>query len=165
MGKQATKNAQQLAAETGRESLALGKELIAEGRPQRQAAGNYWTALLGGDQSALARATAPQFNAATQQFNVARNRAEGSMPLGGSRDRYLSNLNLAEAGQKTSILNSGINDAASRLAALGVGQTQTGIGSFGTTNQSSGNLANIGQGKAQSASGAGQGLGYLAAMV
>jgi hypothetical protein len=135
----------------------LSRKTAERADPWSALAGKYYTDVVtGGD--ALMRATAPQMNAATGQFSLARQRAK-EMPLGGLRDRALRDLNATEAATKSSILSGGVNDALAKLASMGLGGTDMALGGYGAA---SNNLSNIAQSYAQMAQGKGSSMAGLA---
>jgi hypothetical protein len=108
----------------------LSRQLANQSGPWTTLAGNYYGNILkGGD--ALTKAVAPQINAVTGQYGVARQRAQET-PLGGERDRALRTLNMGEAGQKSSIYSGGVQDALSKLGAMGQGGTSQALGGYGS---------------------------------
>lgn len=146
----------------------LSRKLSDQAMPWTSIAGNYYKDVTkGGD--ALTRVVAPQINAATGQFNVARQRAK-EMPLGGSRDRTMRTLNLGEAATKSSIYSGGVNDATARLASMGESGTSTAMGGYGSAGANLSSVAQAftqaGQGKAGAMGGlAGAGGGIAAAAI
>jgi hypothetical protein len=129
-----------LAAQSGiaDQTADIAKQLIDETAPARKQSLDYYSAVSKGGPEGQ-RAVAPQINAATQQFYLARKQAE-SLPPGGLRDKSLRDLSLAEAGSKTSIYSGGTAEANARLASMGWGGTQAGIGAYGTAAAGYGNV-------------------------
>ena len=135
----------------------MSRKIADESMPWTTIAGNYYKDILkGGD--ALTKAVAPQINSVTRQFGVARSRAK-EMPLGGSRDRAMRDLNLGESTTKAGIYSGGVNDAITRLAAMGETGTGTAMGGYSAAGSS---LANVAQSYAQMAQGKGASMGGLA---
>lgn len=143
--------------ELAKTQAEISGKVADQSMPWTTIAGNYYQDILkGGD--ALTKAVSPQINSATRQYGVARSRAK-EMPLGGSRDRALRELNLGEASTKASITSGGVNDAIMKLAAMGESGTSTALGGYGSA---SSNLASAAQSYAQMAQGKGSAMGGLA---
>jgi hypothetical protein len=133
MGKKATEKANlAMEAQTkiaGR-TLDIGEGILKESAPARQAAQNTYMGLSQGNVPGIEKFVGPQINAATQQFSLAKQSIE-NMPPGPARDIALRNLKLQEAGTKTGIYSSAPQEATARLASMGWGGTQAGVGTIG----------------------------------
>jgi hypothetical protein len=146
----------------------MSRKLADQSMPWTTLAGNYYKDILkGGD--TLTKAVAPQINAVTGQFALARQKAK-EQPLGGSRDRALREMNLGEAGTKSNIYSGGVNDAVTRLGMMGETGTQNAMGGYGSAASNFSNIAQqygqMAQGKAGSMGGlAGAGGGVAAAAI
>jgi hypothetical protein len=143
MGKGAAKQSETaLAAQSGiaQQELDIGKQLLGETAPARQQALSTYTGLSKGNMPGIQAYVAPQINAATQQFYQAR-RAALALPPGGQRDQALRDVNLQESASKNQIYSGGVSESTARLASLGMGGTQTGVGAYGTAGQTMGQVA------------------------
>jgi hypothetical protein len=168
MGKGAAKQADvatKQMMDIAQQTFTLGKGLEQEAAPARQTAQDAYMAMATGKGADLQRSMAPSINAATQQYYLQRKQAQEMAP-GGLRDVTMRDINLQEAGTKTGIYSGGVSEALARLAAMGSGGTQAGIGAYG---QAQGGYGQAGQAYAQlSASQAGAwgslagGLGSMA---
>jgi hypothetical protein len=156
-GGSADKEAQRIAATSGKELTELAKSMSAEAAPWRKAAGEaYMTQLndpykaTAAGQNALSRQTAQGLNAVAE------------MQPGGARDRASRDLRMNKITGSANLLNQGYDSAAQALGTLGVGQTQAGIGAYSGANQSANTLAQIG---ANQKSGLGAGAAGFGALL
>jgi hypothetical protein len=135
----------------------LSRQLADQSTAWTSLAGNYYQDIIKGGDS-LTRAVAPQTNAATQQYALARSKAK-EMPLGGSRDRALRSTNLEESSTKSSIASSGIQDAMSKIASMGSSGTSEAMSGYSAAGSG---YANISKSYSDMASGKGSSTGALA---
>ena len=142
--------------------------------PSRALATNTYMGLAQGNTPGIQKYVAPQINAATQNYDMARKSIEGMAP-GGGRDAALRNLTVQQAGAKNQIYSGGVADALSKVSSLGYSGAGTALGGFGQAQQglmgSANALGNTAQGyntmasQKGAATGAGvQGLGAAASM-
>jgi hypothetical protein len=121
--------------------------------------------LSGGNVPGIEKFTAPQVNAAEQQFALAE-RSIKDMPPGPSREIALRNLSLQKAGAKTGIYSGAVGESTARLASMGWGGTQAGVGAYG---QASGGFGSVAQGYNEMASNkggmAGSGVGAAGSVI
>lgn len=143
----------------------VSRGLIEQARPWTTIAGKYYGDVLKGGDS-LTKAVAPQVNAVTGQYAVAK-KAAAEMPLGGSRDRAMRDLRLGEATTKSSIYSGGVQDALGRIAELGQTGTSTGMGGYSAAGAGYSGAAkafsDLAAGKSGAAGGMGQAGGALGA--
>ncbi len=154
-------------AQIGQSLVDFSKQMWGESAPYRKQTGDFWSSIMKGGPS-LQKAVAPQINSATQQFAVAKKSA-AELPPGGLRDITARNLSVAEAGAKTGIYSSGVNDAAMRLANQAAQGTQAGLsGMSGGANAyggAGGTYMNLAQMGMQQTTGLASGLGSMVAMI
>lgn len=154
-------------ADIGKEMIDFSKGLWGESAPYRKTTGNYWSNIIKGGPE-LHKSVAPQINAATNQFALAKKQAENMAP-GGLRDASLRDINIAKAGAKTNIYSGGIADALARLSSQANFGTQAGIGGMSGANSAfggaAGNYMNLAQMGASSMNGLFGGLGSLVGMI
>ena len=142
--------------------------------PARTLATNTYMGLAQGNTPGIQKYVAPQINAASQQYDMARKSIEGMAP-GGARDAALRNLYVQQAGAKNQIYSGGVSDALAKVGSMGYGAAGTALGGLGQAQQGLGSAGglygNSAQGYNQIASqkgamaGAGaQGLGAAASM-
>jgi hypothetical protein len=168
MGKGESKAASAAAAsqaDVAQQTLDVGKGLLAESAPARQTSMQYYTDIAKGTGPNLQRAVAPQINAASQQYYTAGRSVQNLAP-GGQRDRATRDLALGQASTKSSIYSGGVNEAIARLASMGMGGSQMGVGAYGSAGQGFGgasqNYAQLAQMKSSMWSGLAGGFGSLA---
>jgi hypothetical protein len=154
-------------ADIGKQMIDFSKQMWGEAAPYRKQTGDFWSNIIkGGPQ--LQQAVAPQINAASQQFSLARKAAK-ELPPGGLRDISMRNLDTSEAGAKTGIYSGGVSDAVTRLANQANLGTQAGISSMSTGSQAlggaSGTYTNLAQMGAQSLGSMMSGVGSLVGMI
>lgn len=163
----AARTAAQSQADIGKELVGFSKQIWGETAPQRAQTSSYWSNIIKGGPE-LQKSMAPQVNAATQQFSLARKTAK-ELPAGGLRDISLRNLDTGEAGAKTGIYSSGVSDAVMRLANQANMGTQAGLsgmsGGSGAFGGAAGTFTNLAQMGASSLTGLMGGAGSLAAMI
>lgn len=159
------KSATQAQIGIAREVADIARGLVTESAPARQAALGYYSAIMKGSRPETLLAAAPQVAEVSNQMTALRRRAE-QLPPGGLRDKALRDIALQEAAMKTQIYAGGVPEAAARLASMGYGGTQAGVGAFGQAGQGLGsaaqNMAALSQMKAQSWAGLAGGIGALA---
>jgi len=134
--------ATQSQVDVAREITGVAKGLMAESAPARQAAMDYYMALLKGNRPEALSAVAPQVNQVMSQTAQARKAIE-AMPPGGARDKALRDLALQEAALKTQIYSGSVPQAATALTAIGQWGTQTGLGGYGQASQGFGSAAQM----------------------
>lgn len=108
----------------------LGEQIWKETSAPRQYATNTYMGLARGNVPGIEKYTAPQINAATQQFYMARKAVE-SMPPGAARDAAMRDINNQEAATKTSIYSGGYSDALARTGSMGWGGVGMSTGALG----------------------------------
>ena len=126
-------------SDIARQTLDVGKQLLAEGAPARQMAQNSYMGIAQGNVPGIDKFVAPQINSATQQFYLAKRQAE-SLPPGAARDLALRDLKLQEAGAKTGIRSGGVAEATARAGTMGQWGTQSGLGAYGGASAGYGNV-------------------------
>lgn len=143
MGKGAAKKAEAAAGQ--QQNIAgstydVGKEVLAESKPARQAAMATYSGLAKGNAPGIQQYVAPEIASANEQFDLARRQIE-AMPPGGARDAAMRELALKQAGTKTGIYSGGVREATGKLAELGWGGTTTGLGAYGSAGGGYGSAA------------------------
>jgi hypothetical protein len=168
------KDDQSAARQTAKAQSEIGGKLVdfaqgqwREAAPYRQQTSQYWSNILKGGRP-LETAVAPQINAVTQQYGMAK-KGIGELPPGGLRDISMRNAGIAQAGQKASIYSGGINDALARLANQANLGTQSGLsgmqGGSSSYGQSGGTYMGLAQMGRENAMGMAQGIGSLVGMI
>ena len=146
-------------------TLDIGERLLKESEPARQYAQNTYMGLAKGNVPGVEKFVAPQISAATQQFYLARKAVE-NMPPGAARDAAMRDLNLQEASTKTSIYSGAPAEATARLASMGWGGTQAGVGAFGQAGAGYSSVAQqYGEMAGQKGSMAGSGVGAAGSVI
>lgn len=172
MGKQAAKQAEQSArsqANIAGEMSGIARGLISESAPWRKSAGDYYSAIASGDRGTIARTMAPTLSQISNQFSAAQRRAEETMPRGGNLEATKRDLRLGEAASRAGATTGSLQEAVARLASMGWGGTQAGVGAFGGAGNQFGGAANtmagLSQMKGQNAAQGAAGLGSMIAMI
>lgn len=143
MGKGAAKKAEAAAGQQSGVAGAtydVGKKVLAESKPARQAAMEYYSGLAKGNAPGIQRYVAPEVASANEQYDLAQREIE-KMPPGGARDAAMRELAIKRAGTKTGIYSGGVREATGKLAELGWGGTTTGLGAYSSASGSYGNVA------------------------
>ena len=124
-------------------------------------------ALASGDPNMVARANAPSLNAIARNYAAASRTLE-NLPAGGAKDRAVRDLVYNQARDRTAVMSGGTQEALARLASMGWGGTQAGVGAFGTATSGLGQAgqtyANLAGSKGQSAGSAAAGIGSIAGL-
>jgi hypothetical protein len=118
----------------------LAEKLVSESDPARMQALNTYQGIAGGNQPGIQKYVAPQINAATQQFYLARKSAE-SMAPGGMRDQAMRDISLQEASSKNQIYSGGVQDALARSASMGMSGISSGQSGLTSAAGTYGNIA------------------------
>jgi hypothetical protein len=146
----------------------LAERLVDESSPARMQALNTYQGVAAGNQPGIQKYVAPQINAATQQFYLARKAVE-SMGPGGMRDQAMKDINLQEAGAKTQIYSGGVSDALARAATMGMSGSTAGQSGYGTAGSMYGSVGqtynDMATSKGGMASKTGTDFGGMAAML
>jgi len=164
MGKGAARRADAAAdkqADIANRQLDIGEALLKAAEPARIQAQNTYMGLSKGNVPGIEKYVAPQTNLMSMQFAQAK-RAVEQMPPGGARDAAMRDLNLQMSRAKSDILTGGVAEGTTRLASMGWGGTQAGVGAYGQASSGYGNIANM---YSQQASATRQALGGLASTV
>ena len=168
------KSAQKAATGTADAQLALanrtadiGEGLLKEAQPARETAQNAYLAVAGGDPTKTAQFSAPSLNAITRNYAAA-SKSLDNMPMGGAKDRAQRSLITGQASDRSNVLTGGVQEALARLASMGMGGTQTGVGAYGQASSGMGQAgqtySNLSSAKGQSAGSAAGGLGTVAGL-
>jgi hypothetical protein len=119
-----TQYLQQVAGQTGQQ----GAQLYQTGSDALAPLIQYLTALVGGDETALAQAIQPEAASVLSQYDTAKRAISEFSPRGGGRTAALSQLPMNAANQISALTNKSRTEAAGTLANLGTTLTGQGIG-------------------------------------
>lgn len=161
MGKGAAKRADAAAEAQTRiaeKQFDLGAMLLEAAKPAREQAQNTYMGLSKGNIPGIQSYVAPQLNMTNMQFAQAK-KAIDAMPPGGAKEAARRDLELQRARGISDVLSGGVAEGTTRLASMGWGGTQAGVGSYG---QASGAYGNIAKMYSEQASATRQTLGGLA---
>jgi hypothetical protein len=163
MGKSAGRRAETIQTNVSNKAMGLSDTLSAEAAPQRKLVGDFYESIVKGDPVNLARVRGPQLNLARDAYGQAQAQIERMLPKGGARDQAQTDLAIKQAGNLTSILSGGVDEAVqalTQLAQFGTGGSYQGMNIAGQSGES---LARLSAARAQAVgmgiAGIGQGVG------
>ena len=103
---------------TGSTLQGMGSDIWNQTAPARTLATNSYMGIAQGNMPGIEKFVAPQINAATQQYNAAKQSINETVP-GGSRELALRNLGIAQAGAKNQIYSGGVATGLNAVANIG----------------------------------------------
>lgn len=162
MGKAAARESQNIQSKVASQSLDMANQSRQQTEPYLRQAGNYYSAVAGGDPANLSAYVAPQVNATRSVYDQARRQVERIAPKGGQRDQALTDLQSNQAGDVSRIMGGGVGDALQRLASLGSGGAQISLSGLGTAGGAGDALGRLAAARGQAIGSAIGGLGSAA---